>query len=189
MNVLMISKACIRGSYQKKLEELVQFDDLELTVIVPPYWTERGRKIQLERDHTEGYELVVEKMALNGRFHVHFYPHLGAHVRRVKPDIMHIDEEPYNLATFQAMRLALAVNAKPLFFTWQNLLRQYPIPFSLFERFNLRRADAAIGGSQEARQVLRTKGYRGYSAGGTALLALCRAEGGYYLPALWLPAD
>ena len=117
MKVLMVSKACIRGSYQKKLEELAKLDDLDLTVVVPPYWQEKGRRIALETAHTTGYELVVEEMSFNGHFHLHFYPHLGALAQRLRPDIMHIDEEPYNLATFHAMRLALGVNAKPLFFT------------------------------------------------------------------------
>lgn len=37
MRVLMISKACIAGAYQKKLEEIAS-RGVDLTVIVPPYW-------------------------------------------------------------------------------------------------------------------------------------------------------
>ena len=161
MKVLMISKACVRGSYQKKLEELAKFDDIELTVIVPPYWQEREQRIHLEQSHTERYELLVEKMALNGHFHLHFYPNLGTQVRRLKPQIMHIDEEPYNLATFQAMRLAVSVGARALFFTWQNLLRRYPFPFNWMERYNYRHAVHAIPGNEEGVDVLRGKGYQG----------------------------
>jgi glycosyltransferase involved in cell wall biosynthesis len=161
MKLLMISKACVRGSYQKKLEELAKFDDVELTVIVPPYWQERGQKIPLERNHTEGYALLTEKMALNGHFHLHFYPNLGARVRQLNPEIMHIDEEPYNLATFQAMRLAMSVGAKALFFTWQNLLRRYPFPFRQMERYNYRHAAYAIAGNREGANVLRGKDYQG----------------------------
>ena len=86
MKVLMVSKACIRGAYQKKLEELASFEDVELTAVVPPYWKERGRRIELEKTYTAGYELLVEEMSLNGHFHLHFYPRLGAHVRRLKPE-------------------------------------------------------------------------------------------------------
>jgi len=100
-------------------------------------------------------------MALNGRFHLHFYPGLGRRIREVSPDIIHIDEEPYNLATFQAMWLGRRAGAATLFFTWQNLRRHYPAPFSWIERYVLRRADAAIAGNQEAVQVLKAKGYRG----------------------------
>ena len=161
MKVLMISKACVMGSYQKKLEELAAFDDVDLTVVVPPYWKEKGHRIALERTYTEGYELVVERVSFNGHFHLHFYPNLATHVRRLRPEIMHIDEEPYNLATFLATRLALSVGAKPVFFTWQNLFRRYPFPFSWMEQYNYRRSVHAIAGNQDGVDVLRAKGYGG----------------------------
>jgi len=161
LRVLMISKACIVGAYQKKLEELAKFSDVELTVVVPPYWRDERGVMRLERVYTQGYELVVERMALSGHFHLHFYPGLAKHFRRIKPHIVHIDEEPYNVATWQAMRLAKAREAKALFFTWQNIRRRYPPPFSLIESYNLRHADYAIAGNSEAVRVLRAKGYRG----------------------------
>ena len=161
MRVLMISKACVVGMYQRKLEGLASFPDVELSLVVPPYWRQGKTVLALEKMYTSGYRLRVLPMALNGHFHVHFYPGLGRLVRDLRPDIMHIDEEPYNLATFQAMWLAQRASSKAVFFTWQNLLRRYPIPFSLFERYNLRHAAAAIGGNQEAREVLRSKGYQG----------------------------
>ncbi|MFQ6001614.1 MAG: glycosyltransferase, partial [Anaerolineae bacterium] len=161
MRVLMISKACVVGAYQRKLEELAKFEDVELTLIVPPYWLEKGRKIPLERLHTSGYELLVEPMALNGHFHLHVYPGLRTQVQRFQPEIMHIDEEPYNLATFQAIRLAKKAGARALFFTWQNLLRRYPPPFSWMERYNLKNAAYAIAGNQEGKEVLQAKGFRG----------------------------
>lgn len=161
MRVLMISKACVVGAYQRKIEELAKFEDIELALIVPPYWLEKGRKIPLERLYTSGYELLVLPMALNGHFHLHFYPGLRNQIEHFKPEIIHIDEEPYNLATFQAMRLAKKVGARALFFTWQNLLRRYPPPFSWMERYNLNNAAYAIAGNQEGKEVLRAKGYRG----------------------------
>jgi glycosyltransferase involved in cell wall biosynthesis len=161
MKVLMVSKACVMGIYQTKLEELARFPNIDLAVVVPPYWREKRHRIELERSHTAGYELIVEDMALNGHFHLHFYPKLGDHVRGLQPDILHIDEEPYNLATFHATRLALAVGARPLFFTWQNLLRRYPFPFGWFERHNYRYAAHAIAGNHEGVDVLRAKGYQG----------------------------
>jgi len=161
VRVLMVSKACIVGPYQKKLEELAALPGVELTVVVPSFWREAGRTILLEREHTSGYELVVEPMAFNGHFHLHFYPGLARQFRRVRPDVCHIDEEPYNLATYQALRLAEGVGARTLFFTWQNLARRYPPPWSWIESYVLRRAGCAIAGNQEAVDVLSTKGYAG----------------------------
>ncbi len=116
MRVLMVSKACVVGAYQKKLEELARLPEMDLTVVVPPYWRDERGVTYLERQHTSGYQLVVEPMALNGHFHLHFYPGLGKQLRRVQPDLVHIDEEPYNLATAHALWLARRVRGKePLF--------------------------------------------------------------------------
>jgi glycosyltransferase involved in cell wall biosynthesis len=161
MRVLMLSKACVVGAYQKKLEELARLPDLELTLVVPPYWRDERGVLELERQYTEGYELVVEHMAFNGNFHLHFYPGLGKQVRRARPDLVHIDEEPYNLATAHALWLARRAGAKSLFFSWQNLLRRYPLPFRMVERYVLGNVDYAIVGNQESRNVWRTKGYQG----------------------------
>ena len=161
VRVLMVSKACLVGAYQKKLEELACLPDVELTVAVPPYWRDERGRIELERQHTAGYELVVEPMALNGRFHLHFYPRLGRRMAQLRPDLVHIDEEPYNLATAHALWLARRAGARSLFFSWQNIQRRYPLPFRLLERYVLRGVDYGLVGNQEAAQVWRAKGYRG----------------------------
>ena len=160
----MISKICVIGAYQKKLEELARLEGIQLYVVVPPYWREGRSRLNLAREHLRGYELLVEPMTFNGQFHVHFYPFLWRRFREIRPDIVHIDEEPYNLATWQAMRLAERFGAKTLFFTWQNLLRRYPFPFRTLERYNLAHADYALAGNTEAVDVLRAKGYAGPAA-------------------------
>ncbi|HLL78504.1 MAG TPA: glycosyltransferase [Ktedonobacteraceae bacterium] len=162
MRVLMLSKALVAGTSQRKLEELAKCPGVELTLVTPPYWqSDDGSRQTLERLYTSGYEMIVTPMALNGNFHLHFYPQLGKILRRVRPDIVHIDEEPYNFATFHAMRLARKVGARSLFFTWQNLYRVYPLPFRIMEHYNYRHASAALAGNRDAAEVLKRKGYRG----------------------------
>ncbi len=161
MRVLMVSKACLVGTYQRKLEEIARFDDVDLTVVVPPSWRDERGELPLERAHTQGYDLVVEPIWLNGHFHLHLYPRLGRRIARLRPDLVHIDEEPYNLATFQTLWFARRAGARTLFFSWQNLNRRYPLPFRLIERYVLRHADYALMGNQAAGQVWRAKGYTG----------------------------
>ena len=159
--ILMVSKACLVGAYQRKLEEIASYPDVDLMVVVPPSWRDGSRVSHLERAHTEGYELVVEPLLFDGSFHLHIYPHLGRRLRGFAPDIVHIDEEPYNLSTAHALWLAKRAGAQALWFSWQNLNREYPFPFRLIEQYTLQNTDHAIAGSEGAAEVWRAKGYEG----------------------------
>ncbi|GCE25606.1 glycosyl transferase family 1 [Dictyobacter alpinus] len=162
MRILMLSKALVGGTSQRKLEEIAKCPQVELTLVTPPYWqSDDGSKQILERLYTNGYRIIVTPMAFNGKFHWHYYPKLGQIMREVQPDIVHIDEEPYNLATLQAMYLARKQKAQALFFTWQNLYRSYPPPFRQIELYNYKHAAMAIAGNQDASDVLKRKGYQG----------------------------
>lgn len=161
MRVTMLSKACIIGQYQTKLTMLAAQPNIELTVIVPPSWRDSRGTIAVERKHTEGYELIVTPIRWNGHYHLHYYPDLAHILERTRPDIFHIDEEPYNNATYLAMRAMQKIDPKAriVFFTWQNIARRYPLPFSRMEQYVYRHSAAAIAGNREAEQVLRDKGY------------------------------
>ncbi|MCC7161113.1 MAG: glycosyltransferase [Anaerolineae bacterium] len=161
MRVLMLSKACIVGQYQTKLTSLAAKPRLDLTVVVPPAWRDERGLIPLERKHTDGYQLVVAPMRFNGHFHLHYYPNLPEILAQVRPDLLHIDEEPYNLATYLAAREMhnLNPNARILFFSWQNIARYYPPPFAWMEKYVYQHANAAIAGSVEAQKILRAKGF------------------------------
>ncbi len=161
MRIVMLSKACIVGAYQRKLEELARLPGLELTVLVPSSWRDDRGEQKLERTYTAGYELREIPLAFNGRFHLHYYPRLAKQLQKLQPDLLHIDEEPYNLATRHAMGLARRQNIAACFFTWQNLDRRYPPPFRWWEQYNYRHANFAIAGNHAATEVLRAKGYHG----------------------------
>ena len=160
MRVVLISKALVVGAYQRKAEEIARLG-VELTVLVPPSWRDRRGTQRAEQLHTIGYELRTIPLQFNGAYHLHFYPTLVRELRELQPEVVHVDEEPYNLATLLGVRAARSVGAEPLFFTWQNLLRRYPPPFNWFERIVYRSCAVAIAGNAEAREVLVRKGYRG----------------------------
>ena len=161
MRVLMVSKACLTGIYQRKLEEIARYPEVELVVIVPPSWKDAQGELRLEREYVQGYRLLADPIAFNGRYHLHYYPRLTKRIREIRPDVLHIDEEPYNLATWHAWRLAHQAGIKSLFFSWQNLERRYPFPFNWMERAVLGGVDYAIAGSHRAAEVWRSKGYAG----------------------------
>ena len=160
MRVLMLSKACVVGIYQRKLEAIAR-QGVELLALVPPVWKDERGTLPLERVYTDGYRLETTPIALNGSYHLHFYPQLGRWLGDFQPNIVHIDEEPYNLATWLALREARQVGAKTLFFSWQNIARGYPSPFNWMERQVLAQVDYALMGSESAAGVWRSKGYGG----------------------------
>jgi len=161
MRIALVSKACLVGAYQRKLEELAALPDVELAVVVPPAWRDERGTLALEREHVDGYRMLVEPIAFNGSYHCYFFPRIARRLESLRPDLIHVDEEPYNFATYHILRIARRLGAKTVFFAWQNLNRQYPFPFGRMERTVLRRADACIAGNHEGAQVWRAKGFRG----------------------------
>jgi glycosyltransferase involved in cell wall biosynthesis len=162
MKILMLSKALVVGTYQRKAEELAALPGVDLTVAVPPVWQEPGvGPVPLERQHTSGYRLAVLPMWLNGHFHLHFYPGLRRLVETIQPDVFHIDEESFNFATFQAMQLGVQHRARCCFYNYANIERRYPPPFGTFERYNLQHAAAALCANHEAAAIVRNHGYAG----------------------------
>jgi glycosyltransferase involved in cell wall biosynthesis len=161
MRILMVSKACLVGAYQTKLEAIAKYEDVELTVIVPPVWQDPAGDVVLERSHTDGYQLLVDPLNFNGQFHLHYYPKLKKRLETLRPDILHMDEEPYNFATWRGVRHARGIGAKSLFFSWQNIHQNYPIPFRQMESYVLKNVDYAVMGNEAAVQVWQQKGYSG----------------------------
>jgi glycosyltransferase involved in cell wall biosynthesis len=164
VKVLIVSKILVVAAYRHKLDEIAALPEVErLVVVTPPEWREPGgRTLKLEASEgPHAYELRIEPIRFNGSYHLFYWPGLGRVLREVRPDIVHLDEEPYNLATAHGTWLAQRAGARSLFFTWQNLYRHYPPPFRWFERGVFRRSAFGIAGNAEALQVLRRKGYAG----------------------------
>ena len=150
----MISKALVTGAYHKKLEEICRLG-VDLHLIVPEHWG----GLFLETKNGKGYTIYPRRICFPDKNHFHFYPGLEKLVLTIRPEIVHIDEEHYSAVSYQAMRIARKHQVKALFFTWQNIYKNYPFPFSFIEKYNLRNADAAIAGNREAREILVRKGF------------------------------
>jgi glycosyltransferase involved in cell wall biosynthesis len=166
VKILVVSKILVVAAYRHKLDEIAARPEVERVVAVtgPAWYEPGGRTLVFEpspADATPNYEVRVEPIRFNGSYHLFYWPALGRVIREVRPDLVHLDEEPYNLATLHGARQASGAGVPSLFFTWQNLLRHYPPPFRWFEQDVFRRSSHAIAGSDEALEVLRHKGYRG----------------------------
>ena len=156
--MLMVSKALTVAAYHGKLRALGREGDIDLLAVVPDAWMESGRRHVREPVEPQGYAIETLRLRLNGRFHLYTFRGLGAIARRFRPDIIHVDEEPYNVAAAQACRIAGTIAARCVFFAWQNLVRRLPPPFGWIERYVYARS-AGIAGTPSAARVLRAKGF------------------------------
>ena len=161
MKLVLLSKALVNDAYRAKCDALAGFDDLDLTVIVPPSWHEIGGwETRVGSDRGGNYRLLVTPLAFNGHHHVHFYPRLARLLRDLSPDVFHIDEEPFNLATYHAMRIGRSIGARMAFFALATINRRLLPPFSLFQHACFAWSTRALAGARGAEAVLRARGYR-----------------------------
>ena len=161
IKTLIISKALVRAAYQRKLLDL-ECLGCEVRACVPESWIEEGQEHFLEISPSARHLIHPLSIRFNGRFHLHHYPGLIQEIERFGPDVVFIDEEPYNLATFLATREATKLNIPAIFFTWQNLNHKLPLPFALMQRYVFNRSRVAIAGTNAAERVLRARGFHGH---------------------------
>lgn len=158
MRVVIVSKALLVASYRQKLSELARLG-IDVTAVVPSRWREGGSDQTLEGGTDGSYRIVQTEVRFAGHFHAHYYPDLPVIIRNLRPDLVHLDEEPYNLATFLGARTSRRSNTPSLFFTWQNIDRRYPYPVRALEHYVYQACAHALAGTNEAANVLRSKGF------------------------------
>lgn len=162
MRVVIISKTFVADTAQRQLEWLARQPEIDLTLITPPEWhNDDGRILPFQPRFTKGYAARTVPVIFNGHYHFYLYRGLSSVVRSLSPDLIHIDEEPYNPAGGQAQRIAERLGAPTVFVAWQNLYHAYPLPFARLEQYNYHRTAHIIAGNAAASEVLRRKGYQG----------------------------
>ncbi len=162
MRVAIISKTFVADTAQRQLEWIARQPGVELTLITPTEWrSDDGRMLPFVPRFSEGWAYRTLPVIFNGKYHFYLYRGLRSALRSLAPDLVHVDEEPYNPAAFQAQRAAVSLGAPTVFIVWQNLFRAYPTPFSRIEQYNYAHAAHMIAGNAGAADVVRRKGYAG----------------------------
>ena len=135
---------------------------MDVSLICPPAWdSQKFEKIPANSEYNpdKNVDVRILPVFFNGKNHFHFYRGLEKTMASLRPDIVNIEEEHYSIVTWQSVRAALKIGAKPLFYTWQNIHKNYPPPFNLIENYVFAHAYAAVTGNSEATEILRKKGF------------------------------
>jgi len=153
VKVLYVSKASVVPAYQAKLGALAAH--VRIDAVIPARWGAERASAVLAADAS----VRTGRVLFHGHNHLHIYADARAIVRSSRPDIVHLDEEPYSAVTFQFARLCRPSHVPFVFFAWQNLDKRIPAPFGAMRRYVLARAAAGIAGTKRAADVLRAAGF------------------------------
>jgi glycosyltransferase involved in cell wall biosynthesis len=164
--VSIAHSAVERGSARLRYRPIAAMNRGRVTLVVPARWREYGRLILAEPAEPE---LDIRVLPIHvpaagpAKWYLHFYRGLGRLLRELRPDVVHLWEEPWSMVALQAMILrdvllpktALVLEAD------QNILRRLPPPFEGVRRLTLGRTDALIVRGPDALAVARATGYGG----------------------------
>jgi len=163
MKVLYIGHAYIPRINREKIRQLAKLKDVELYLIVPTEWSHYLKKFVAEPETENSlYSFAPLQTLFQGKEVLYtYFPNLTIGIQRIKPDIIHVEQGSLALSFAQANvnKNIFAPHAKSLFFTWWNLPYDLKPHWAMVERFNLKNSDYAITGNQDAKNILRDRGF------------------------------
>jgi glycosyltransferase involved in cell wall biosynthesis len=138
------------------------FPDVEMEVVTTARW--REAEVEVEAAPDEYFPVRAAKTFISKHIQLFAYdPRPVIEVlRRHRPHIVDMNHEPYSVAAAEVLTLCrwFAPRARVVMQTAQNILKNYPPPFSLFERRAFRQVAAAYMCSETVREVLEIKGFQ-----------------------------
>lgn len=164
MRLTVISHSSVVDTNQQLFAEMER-QGVVIQLIVPALWKGdlTGRAMTPQRWEGLYTTPVPVPVTMPGHVPLHAYKaSLGRLFYLFQPDAIYVENESYAVSTFQAaVANQLSVRRPLLFRNNQNLLKRYPFPFNLAERYVLDHAACANVVNEEAGSVLRAKGYKG----------------------------
>ncbi|MDP7370292.1 MAG: glycosyltransferase [Nitrospinota bacterium] len=161
MRVLMVSHACAEPINRGKLKALTRRPGLEISLLVPRLWKERERTLTTDPGDGEGFPLYAGAVLFPGRVTGHVYRSgLMQAIKSARPDIIHLEEEPWSLAAAQLLALLPWYRPRPrlVLFSFENMDLDLPFFRRCIERKSLAVAEEIIAGGETVRDRLLLRG-------------------------------
>ena len=164
MTVLYLSHFFVSGLYRRKLAALRRHG-VRAVGLAPHCWIDDGRREDSDGQPGEAGLFHSVRAFLPGSGSLYFFSPLALFraFRAARPDILHIDEEPWSLSCLQSILTCWAAcpTARILFDTSENLDKSLPWPVRLVERLTFLVSRSAIAISREVMERLRRVGFTG----------------------------
>lgn len=162
MKVVVIGHSYIGRESRAKWVILQKLYNVDIYLVTPKVWPHYLKVYQVMFEEKAKYKLLPTNTILQGKESWYFYLSPTLYLNKIKPDIIHVEQGTSALSYFQTLifKKVFASKAKTIFFSWQNIYFKYRFPFSFFEKFNLANSDYAIAGNEDAKQIIRKKGFK-----------------------------
>ena len=137
IRVLRIAHASLTPALRGRERGIARtFPEVELEVVTPPHWFESGVDVKTVPDDL--FPVTTSRTFFSKHMQLFAYdprPIIDA-LRRHRPHIIDMDHEPYSVpcAEILTLRNLYAPDVPIVMQTAQNIFKNYPPPFSLFER-------------------------------------------------------
>ena len=166
LRVLSIAHTAVsRAAGRLRYHPLTDDPTLDVHLVVPARWHQFGRWYTADHGSDPGITLHTLPIRLPkagpASWYLHHYPTLGRLAATLKPDVVHLWEEPWSVVALQGARIARRCGAALVMEVDQNILKRLPAPFELIRRHVLHHTDAVLSRSAEATEVVRASGYTG----------------------------
>lgn len=161
MKVLVISHAYAAPINREKLGALARRMGLEVSLLLPEVWREGGREYRTEAGEEDGYRIFTGRVLFSGRVTGHLYRDgLFRALREVRPDLIHLEEEPWSAAAAQVMAASSFLRPRPrrVVFSFENLDLDLAWPYRVADRFVSKRSDVLIAAGVSSRERLLRRG-------------------------------
>lgn len=161
MKIVVISHSAVVALYREKYHYMAA-QGIEVHLILPKRWPEGHRKVLAPAAGREkGIVIHTLTGGFFGRVGGYYLRGLKKIIHTLKPDLVHLEEEPYSLVGLQVLTAVNNVKCKWVFFSLENIYRLYRWPLSWIDRKVLKNCPWAIVASEEACKVLRQRHYQG----------------------------
>jgi len=163
MRVAVVSHTYMVQANRGKLEALIRLPGFEALLIVPRAWRHRdtGQRFYAQSKESGPVPVVALRgWSLGSGSLVTYSPvALWRLLRSYRPDLVHLEEEPWSFAAFEMVLICGLCRIPLTFFTWENIDRRHHWPFGLIRRRVFQRAKAAVVGNREAKAILEKDGF------------------------------
>lgn len=161
LKVLIVSHTYVVGINQQKIEALAKDSDLEIVLLTTSTWKAPLRDTELEKTADENYLIKSFPPYFSGSNDRFFFSPVRVYnlIRDFRPDIIHVEEEPWSLALLEFNIIGKLLGCKVVFFTWENIFRMHKPWYALIETINLKLSNGAIAGNSEAKEILLKRSF------------------------------